>query len=48
MWREVTKLLLGDCAFILCEDGVARHLKAGDTLRFLDQAKNVLGWEEGR
>jgi hypothetical protein len=48
LWRFRSGLALPQTTWLLCEDGVARYLKAGDTLRFFDQAKNVLGWEDGR
>lgn len=48
LWRFRSRLALPGTTWLLCEDGVARYLKAGDTLRLLDQAKNVLGWEDGR
>ncbi len=48
LWRFRSGLALPQTTWLLCEDGVARYLKAGDTLRFLDQAKNVLGWEDGK
>jgi hypothetical protein len=48
LWRFRSGLDLPQTTWLLCEDGVARYLKASDTGRFLDQAKNVLGWEEGR
>lgn len=48
LWRFRSGLTLPQTTWIFCEDGEARYLKAADTLRFLDQAKNVLGWEGGR
>jgi hypothetical protein len=48
LWRFRPGLALPQTTWLLCEDGVARYLKANDTGRFLDQAKNVLGWEEAR
>ncbi|HWP38179.1 MAG TPA: hypothetical protein VNL18_11570, partial [Gemmatimonadales bacterium] len=48
LWRFRSGLALPQTAWLLCEDGVARYLKAGETLRFLDQARNVLGWEDVR
>jgi len=48
LWRFRSGLAFPQTTWLLCEDGVARHLKAGDTRRFLDRAKNVLGWEEAR
>jgi hypothetical protein len=44
----MTTLLLGDCAFTPCGDGVAKYLKPADTLAFLEKAKNILGWEDQR
>lgn len=35
-------------AWLLGGDRVARYLKPAETLAFLDKAKNVFGWEEGR
>ncbi len=34
--------------WLFCEDGAGQYLKPAETLAFLDQAKNVFGWEEGR
>jgi predicted nucleic acid-binding protein len=48
LWCFRSGLALPQTTWLLCEDGVARYLKASDTLRFLDQAKNVLGWEGRR
>jgi predicted nucleic acid-binding protein len=48
LWRFRSGLALPQTTWLLCEDGVARYLKANDTLRFLDQAKNVLGWVDRR
>jgi hypothetical protein len=48
LWRFRSGLALPQTTWLLCEDGVARYLKAGDAQRLLDQAKNVLGWEEER
>ncbi len=44
LWRFRSALALPQTTWLLCEDGVARCLKSGETLKFLDQAKNVLGW----
>jgi predicted nucleic acid-binding protein len=48
LWRFRSGLAHPQTTWLLCEDGVARYLKANDTLRFLNQARNVLGWEDGR
>lgn len=53
-WNEYLSLLqtfrpcldLPQCAWILCEDGVANSLEAAPTGRFLDQARNILGWSD--
>jgi hypothetical protein len=47
LWRFRSGLALPQTTWLLCEDGVARYLKASDTGQFLDQAKNVFGWEQG-
>jgi len=38
-------LKLPQVSWLLCEDGVTHLLDIGATVRFLDQAKNVLGWK---
>lgn len=47
LWLFRKGLSLPQTTWFFCEDGVARHLKPAETLAFLDQAKNVLGWEDG-
>jgi hypothetical protein len=48
LWRFRYALALPQTTWLLCEDGVARNLKATETLQFLDLAKNVLGWKDER
>ncbi len=48
LWRFRSALNLPQTTWLLCEDGVARYLKPRETSQFLDQAKNVFGWEDGR
>jgi len=46
LWRTYRSCLdLPQMSWLLCEDGVARLLDVAATIRFLDQAKNVLGWK---
>lgn len=46
-WRTYRSCLdLPQTSWLLCEDGVARGLDALATGRFLDQARNVLGWKD--
>jgi len=44
LWRFRSALSLPQTTWLLCEDGEARLLKPIEVLRFLDQAKSVLGW----
>jgi predicted nucleic acid-binding protein len=47
LWRVFRSCLdLPQVTWLLCEDGVARVLDVAATVRFLDRAKNVLGWKE--
>jgi len=39
---------LPQTTWLFCENGAARELKVAETLRFLDRARNVLGWEDGQ
>lgn len=48
LWTFRSGLILPRTSWLLCENGVARNLKAGETCRFLDQARNVLGWGDDR
>lgn len=48
LWRFRSVLNLPRTTWLLCEDGVARYLKPWETSQFLEQAKNVFGWENGR
>lgn len=48
LWHFRKGLVLPQTTWLFCEDGVARYLKPAETLAFLDKAKNVFGWEEGR
>lgn len=48
LWRFRSAFRLPQASWLLCEDGAARRLKPRDTLEFLEKAKNVLGWEDGR
>ena len=48
LWRFRYALDLPQTAWLLCEDGEARFLKPAETLQFLEQAKNVLGWKVER
>lgn len=48
LWCFRSALTLPQTTWLLWEDGVARYLKPLETSQFLDQAKNVLGWEGKR
>jgi predicted nucleic acid-binding protein len=48
LWRLRSTFGLPQMTLLLCEDGCAQFLKADVTGRFLDLARNVLGWEEQR
>ena len=48
LWRFRSALSLPQTTWLLCEDGEARILKPADTMQFLTQASNVLGWKDGR
>lgn len=49
LWRTYRSCLdLPQTTWLLCEDGVVRVVDAAATVRFLDQARNVLGWKEER
>lgn len=48
IWRFRDALRLPQTTWLLCEDGVARYLKAEVTSHFIQQARNVFGWEAGR
>jgi hypothetical protein len=49
MWRIYRSCLdLPQTTWLLCEDGAARVLDATATVRFLDQARNALGWKDER
>lgn len=48
LWRFRSGLTLPQTTWIFSEDGVARYLKTAETRAFLDQARNVFGWEDGR
>lgn len=47
LWRTFRAcLLVPQVTWLLCEDGIANVLDIATTTRFLDQAKNVLGWKD--
>jgi predicted nucleic acid-binding protein len=46
LWRLRSALNLPQTTWLLCEAGVARYLKPDETLDLLNQAKNVLGWQD--
>jgi hypothetical protein len=47
LWRTFRSCLnLPQTTWLLCEDGRVRVLDVSATVRFLDQAKNVLGWKD--
>jgi hypothetical protein len=48
LWRFRSGLNLPHTIFLHCENGVACCVKPPETLRFLDDAKNVLGLEYRR
>jgi predicted nucleic acid-binding protein len=49
LWRTFGSCLdLPQTTWLLCEDGRVRVLDVAATIRFLDQAKNVLGWNDER
>lgn len=48
LWGFRFVLRLPQTICLLCEDGEAHMLKPTETLEFLDHAKNVFGWEDGR
>lgn len=49
LWRTYRTCLDLPCVtWLLCEDGAAQLLDVAATVRFLDQAKNVLGWKDER
>jgi predicted nucleic acid-binding protein len=48
LWRFRSALSLPQTTWLFCEEGEARLLESIEVLRFLDQAKNVLGWEDGQ
>ncbi len=49
LWRIYRSCLdLPQTTWLLCEDGAARVLDVTATVRFLDQARNVLGWKDER
>lgn len=48
LWRFRSALILPQTTWLFCEDGEARFLTSVEVLQFLNQAKNVLGWEDGR
>jgi len=48
LWRFRYALDLPRTTWLLCENGEARFLKPAETLQFLEQAKNVLGWKAER
>lgn len=48
LWHFRSALAFPGTTWLLCENGKAKYLKATETLTFLDQAKNVIGWENGR
>lgn len=48
LWSFRSALSLPRTSFLICEDGAARLLNPSATLQFLDQARNVLGWGDGR
>ena len=46
-WRTYRSCLdLPQTTWLLCEDGAAHVLTMATTGRFLDQARNVLGWKD--
>lgn len=45
LWRFRSALNLPQITWLLCEDTMARYLKPHETLQFLEQAKNIFGWE---
>jgi predicted nucleic acid-binding protein len=45
LWRFRSGLTFPQTTWLFCEDGTARYLKVLETLEFLEQAKNVFGWE---
>jgi predicted nucleic acid-binding protein len=49
LWQTYRSCLnLPRTTWLLCEDGAARVLDVSATIRFLDQARNVLGWKDER
>jgi len=49
LWRTYRSCLdLPQTTWLLCEDGAARVADVSATARFLDQARNVLGWKDER
>jgi len=48
LWRCRYALDLPQATWLLCENGEARILKPAETMQFLKQASNVLGWEDER
>ncbi len=49
LWRTYRSCLdLPQTTWLLCEDGAARVMDIAATVRFLDQARNVLGWKDER
>jgi len=47
LWRTYRSCLdMPQMTWLLCEDGAAHVLDTAATVRFLDQAKNVLGWKD--
>lgn len=46
MWRFRSALYFPQTTWLLCEDGAARTLNTAESLGFLNQAKNVLGWSD--
>lgn len=47
LWRTFRSCLeLPHATWMLCENGATHGLDTGATLRFLDQAQNVLGWKD--
>jgi len=46
LWRFRYALDLPQTTWLFCEDGKAWFLKPTETLQFLEQTKNVLGWKD--